>query len=465
MLTIMPTVKLARPDCSIRASCWRAAAALPEGDGDDAELVAALRTHGLHARWLPWDDPGTLDADLVILRATWDYIDRLDEFLAWTTSVRNLINAPAVVAWNTDKRYLADLAAAGVPTVPSRFFAPGERVRLPKGELVVKPAIGAGSVGAQRFTDADAARRHVAALQAEGRTVLVQPYDERVEDGETALVFLGGRQSHAFTKGPILPPPGDAPEFDDSGTYAEESLTPAEPDFELWDVGHAALDAAAAHLGIDVTRVAVRAGGRDRRPVGSATAGTRARRAVAGLASARRRHAGAAAARLRRRRREQPSSGSASVRCRIDAHSAAVAAVQAAAPATWMATSAAGTPVRTAHGRRVPARRPPRAIPRGARTTGRGAATARSANTRPTSSDKYATSSVACTVHQGDDLHLQPRHRILDALVAGVRARAGDQRAGDEHRGQHGGAQKVNWRNGFGTWRTAAPLSGSPILT
>ncbi len=98
-------------------------------------------------------------------------------------------------------------------------------------------------------------RAHAAALQADGRTALVQPYDPRVEDGETALVFLGGRQSHAFTKGPILPPPGSRPAFDDSGTYAEESLQPAEPDFELWDVGHAALAAAAAHLGIDVAEL------------------------------------------------------------------------------------------------------------------------------------------------------------------------------------------------------------------
>jgi hypothetical protein len=225
--------------------------ALPEGDGDDDELVAALRKRGLHARWLSWDDPATLEADLVILRATWDYIDRLDEFLAWARRVRNLLNAPKVVRWNTDKRYLADLANAGVPTLASRFFAPGERVRLPAGEVVVKPAIGAGSVGAQRFTDPDAATRHAAELQGEGRTVLVQPYDARVEDGETALVFLAGRQSHAFTKGPILPPPGSLPAFDESGTYAEESLTPAEPDFELWDVGHAALSAAAAHLGMD----------------------------------------------------------------------------------------------------------------------------------------------------------------------------------------------------------------------
>ena len=71
-----------------------------------------------------------------------------------------------------------------------------------------------------------------------------------MSDGETALVFLRGEQSHAFTKGALLPPPGESPVFDESGTYAEESLRPAEPDFEIWDVGHAALAAAAGHLDI-----------------------------------------------------------------------------------------------------------------------------------------------------------------------------------------------------------------------
>ena len=197
----------------------------------------------------------TLEADLVIPRATWDYTERLDEFLDWTRRVRNLVNAPAVVAWNTDKRYLADLAAAGVPTVPSTFFAPGEAPRFSGGEVVVKPAIGAGSVGAQRFTDADLARKHALALQADGHTALVQPYDPRIANGETALVFLGGRQSHAFNKGPLLPPPGELAALDESGTYAEESLRPADPDFELWDVGHAALAAAAARLRIDVAEL------------------------------------------------------------------------------------------------------------------------------------------------------------------------------------------------------------------
>ncbi|WP_178359160.1 hypothetical protein [Mycolicibacterium hippocampi] len=246
-------MKHARPDVFHPRIVLAGCAALPDGDGDDAGLVQALRGRGLHARWLSWDDPATLDSDLVILRATWDYIDRLDEFLEWARRVPRLLNAPSVIAWNTDKRYLADLAAAGLPTVPSSFFAPGERVRIPAGEVVVKPAVGAGSVGALRFSNATQAAAHAASLQAGGQTVLVQPYDPRVADGETALVFLSGRPSHAFTKGPILPPPGSAPRFDASGTYAEERLEPADPDFELWDVGHATLAAAAAHLDIDTT--------------------------------------------------------------------------------------------------------------------------------------------------------------------------------------------------------------------
>ena len=243
-------MKLARPDVFHPKIVLAGCPQLVDGDGDDAGLIEALRLRGLHARWMSWDDPQTEDADLVILRATWDYAERRDEFLAWTTRVRNLLNAPQVVAWNSDKRYLDDLAAAGVPTLPSYFFAPGEKVRLPKGELVVKPAIGAGSIDTRRFTDRSAARDHAAALQDSGRTALVQPYDARVEAGETALVFLGGEQSHAFTKGPMLPPEGELPGLDDSGTFAEEKLTPADPDFEMWDVGHAALEAAARHLGL-----------------------------------------------------------------------------------------------------------------------------------------------------------------------------------------------------------------------
>ena len=232
-------MKLARPDVFHPRLVFAGCPQLPSGDGDDAGLVQALRRRGLHAKWRSWDHPDALRADLVILRATWDYPTRLEEFLAWTTTVPHLLNAPAVVEWNADKRYLLDLARRGVPTVPSAVFAPGERVRLPSAEqVVVKPSTGA--VGARRFTDRDAALAHAAAMQGQGRSVLVQPYDERVErGGETVLVFLGGKSSHAFTK-------------DATGTYPIETLTPAEPDFEIWDVGFAALAACAERLNMSV---------------------------------------------------------------------------------------------------------------------------------------------------------------------------------------------------------------------
>lgn len=246
-------MKRARPDIFHPSIALASCRQLPDGDGDDAGLTGALRRRGLHARWMAWDDPATERADLVILRATWDYATRREEFLDWSRRVRHLLNPPAVVAWNSDKTYLRDLAEAGVPVVPSRFFPPGAAVRLPRGEVVVKPAVGAGSVDTHRFSEPGAARAHAEALQLSGRTALVQPYDPRVEHGETALVFLGGRQSHAFTKGPILPPRGAAPALDGSGTFARETLAPAEPDFELWDLGHAALDAACARAGCSVS--------------------------------------------------------------------------------------------------------------------------------------------------------------------------------------------------------------------
>lgn len=243
-------MKLARPEVFHPRIVFASCAALPEGDSDDVGLVAALRTRGLHVSWKPWDDPATLAADLVVLRATWDYSERVEEFLAWTRAVRNLLNPPAMVAWNVDKHYLLDLAQDGLPIVPTQYYGTDEPVPAPQGEVVVKPAVGAGSVGAQRFVDPAAAVAHARALQSAGRAVLVQPYDRRISGGETALVFLNGQPSHAFTKGPILPPAGRGPQFEQTGTFAAEKLGAADPADEVWDLGHAAIASVTNRFGI-----------------------------------------------------------------------------------------------------------------------------------------------------------------------------------------------------------------------
>ena len=83
---------------------------------DDVPLRTGLERRGVEVAVPVWDDPevdwGAFD--LVVLRSTWDYSPRRDAFVAWAQSVPRLLNRADVVAWNTDKRYLRELAAAGV---------------------------------------------------------------------------------------------------------------------------------------------------------------------------------------------------------------------------------------------------------------------------------------------------------------------------------------------------------------
>ena len=143
-------------------------AALPDGDEDADVLNAALaerrRRRPLGAVARP---EARLDDELVVLRSTWDYTDRPAEFLAWVAGLPRVLNPAEVVAWNTDKMYLRDLAEAGVPTVPTAFAAPGEAIEFARACRVRGQAVGrrrarAVPAGSPRTRSA-AARRHVAA--------------------------------------------------------------------------------------------------------------------------------------------------------------------------------------------------------------------------------------------------------------------------------------------------------------
>ena len=92
-----------------------------------------------------WDDDGVDWAhfDLVVVRSTWDYPSRRDAFLSWAESLPRVLNAPAVLRWNTDKRYLATLRIA---TVPTTFLEPEEDFVAPDTPFVAKPSVGAGSI-------------------------------------------------------------------------------------------------------------------------------------------------------------------------------------------------------------------------------------------------------------------------------------------------------------------------------
>jgi hypothetical protein len=206
-------------------------------DEDLAPLGAALAALGVHAEVTEWSDCGVdwQRFDAAVLRSAWDYHERLPEFLAWlerTARVTRLLNPLPVVRWSLDKHYLGELARAGAPVVPTTYVEPGADAAAaldeflaghPCRELVVKPAVGAGSRDARRHARArhEEILAHMQRLLAARRSLMLQPYLETVDhSGETALMYIDGRFSHAIRKGALLP--SGAPST--AGLFAPEEI-------------------------------------------------------------------------------------------------------------------------------------------------------------------------------------------------------------------------------------------------
>lgn len=190
---------------------------LPQLNEDDRLLQSALGALGIDAAPATWDSAEERwgDYQAVLVRSCWDYHRRLEEFLAWLAALERagaaVWNPVPLLRWNSHKRYLREVAAHGVPVVPTRWLGRGESVRLAEllaeagwQDAVVKPAVSASAFGTWRTSPAMAARSqaHLDGLLAAG-DVMVQPFVAEVaEPGEWSIVFLGGRFSHAVLKRP-----------------------------------------------------------------------------------------------------------------------------------------------------------------------------------------------------------------------------------------------------------------------
>ena len=236
----------------------------PDLHDDWPVLRAAVEEAGLDGRAVVWSDPAVdwLAFDLVVANGAWDNIHRVDEFLRWVDRIEKLgvpvVNTPATLRWNLDKRYLRDLEAAGVSVVPTVWVEParapagpgdgGATPDLPDTEVVVKPAVSGGGHQTARYgpDEHDAARAHVGALTAQGRTAMVQPYVAAVDaDGETGLVFLAGGFSHAVHKAPMIRR-GAGPR---ESLIDNQVVTPATATAAQIGLGRQALEAAESLLG------------------------------------------------------------------------------------------------------------------------------------------------------------------------------------------------------------------------
>jgi hypothetical protein len=205
---------------------------MPPEFRDDEELARVLRARGAVVAIEPWDDPDVDWApyEAVVIRSTWNYARRRDRFLAWCERIgERLHNAPALVRWNSDKRYLRDLAGAGIRVVDTRFVEPGDEIPDLEGEVVVKPNVSAGGRDTGRFGPSthDVARELIAEILASGRAAMVQPYQSSVDEiGETAVLCIDGEPAHALRKRAVLRPDEVAPTRDDGVGAAEIMYDP-----------------------------------------------------------------------------------------------------------------------------------------------------------------------------------------------------------------------------------------------
>jgi glutathione synthase/RimK-type ligase-like ATP-grasp enzyme len=214
---------------------------------DDDLLLEALRARGSEAQSVVWDDEGAdwSGFDGCLVRSTWDYNRKYDEFLAWVrqADAQTALHNPAeLIAWNSDKTYLRELGERGVSTIPTAWIGRGSEVDLEEvlaargwEEAVVKPAVDLGAKNLHRVRAGSGEGQ--AALEAvlEQHEAMVQPFLPSLEEqGELSLIYIAGELSHAVRKRPA------------EGDFRVQSIwggsvSPAQPDGEAVELAERAL--------------------------------------------------------------------------------------------------------------------------------------------------------------------------------------------------------------------------------
>lgn len=239
---------------------------LPEPDPDAKPLAEALRARGHTPIDVPWDDPefDLAGFDLFVIRSAWNYFEDPDGFLDWTYRAAQLapmVNPWEVVSGNLHKGYLCHLGRRGIPVVETHLIDL-DRCVFPVasdqpvmnalisavstfGDVVIKPAISAGSVGVKRFGVNEYAHAigYALGLTDEGKDVIVQPYIDGFRDpGERSLVWIDGKWTHAVRKHPRFSGQHERVESDMPPTDAELAVAQAAIEQEPYPIYYARAD-------------------------------------------------------------------------------------------------------------------------------------------------------------------------------------------------------------------------------
>ncbi len=198
-----------------RRIAFATSADYPSIHSDDAHLAVTLARLGIEPMSCIWNDPAVdwSGFEAVLVRTIWDYFKFPRDFMAWLDRLDHLgvptINDSRVLRWNSDKRYLLELAQRDVAVIPTQLTSaaglPGLLASMPTQQVVIKPTISGnawqtlrGRVGDPSFMQA------IKTLPTE-LDYLVQPFvPEIVSAGEWSLMYFAGEFSHAVIKYPAV---------------------------------------------------------------------------------------------------------------------------------------------------------------------------------------------------------------------------------------------------------------------
>lgn len=226
----------------LTGSRWRGGF-VPEGElpAQDAPDFAILKPvaaeKGIALEIRRWDAPDLADEgfEAAIVRSTWDYADRVSEFLdrleALDRGGLRIFNPPDALRWNARKTYLQELGDKGAPVIPTVWSETVDATIIGRAfdtfeaaELVVKPQLGAGSRDTIRlkrngWSESDLALAPRAA-------VMIQPFLPGIETtGERSLFYFNSKPAHAIRK---LPAAGKWYANVDGAQFARSEATAAD---------------------------------------------------------------------------------------------------------------------------------------------------------------------------------------------------------------------------------------------
>lgn len=188
----------------------------PSIQPDDLFFADVLKSRSIEISSVSWDDKNAdwSDFDLVIIRSTWDYFKRENEFRLWLNDMENqkvnLMNPVSVIRENMEKSYLKKFEQNGIQIIPTEWIQQDSHENLSEilkrknwNEVVVKPIVSAGSY--ETFvTSTDEAENGQVQFEniLKNCGVMIQPFMKEIEDGEISMLFFNRKFSHAVIKKP-----------------------------------------------------------------------------------------------------------------------------------------------------------------------------------------------------------------------------------------------------------------------